>query len=266
MAKKHFGSITLVNGQIINLSAENLESDPTFNVGDEGIIIYNTVEKAFKYNNGSSWVTFQTSATSSNVLIETLGIDWVDTNLKFNPTNFNGLDNITGLSVTDSLFDVIVQLDSAITDAKTVEALQGIDLDLSGLSSGNIIFFDGTAFVVGTLSDLDAQDLDFDDLSNVSFDLVQNNQIVVAQGSNWVNRPFIFKYQELSNSINVFTVNHSLGERFCHVTIIDMNQPTPRIIDPSLVSSVQFNSESTLTVTLTVNRAVTILVSSLNFS
>ena len=262
---KVYGDVELLGGgQDINLSGEQLSADPTFDVADEGKVIYNTTEKTYKYNNGSAWVAFEVSLTSSIELIETLGSNWINEDFSFDPTDFNALDNVTGLTAADSLFSVITQLDTGITEAKTVTTLQGVDLNFvpGDLSSGNIIFYNGANFIPGTVNDLDVVELGMGELSDSVVTDPENEQFMVYANGNWVNKPIFFKYEELSGTLNTFTVNHSLNEQFCHVTVIDMSFATPRRINPAEITSIEYNSSTTLTVTLTGNKAVTILVTS----
>lgn len=268
MAKKHYGDIELVSGTIINLEAENVSADPAFDPDDEGTIIYNTVEKAYKYNNGTSWVTFEISLTATSALVDTLGSEWINPDFSFDPTDFNALNIFSGLTTDDSLFDVIGQIDTAITAALNVTTLRGVNLNFTegSLVANNIVYFNGTEFVAGTINDLDLVEIDFAELNDVGFTSLSNDQIAVHQGGSWVNKAIFYKYEELSGTLNTFTVNHSLGEQFCHVTIIDRSFATPRTITPSLISKIEYNSASTLTVTLNANTPVTILVSTLDFA
>ena len=268
MAKKHYGDIELISGAIINLEAENVSADPAFDAAGEGRIIYNTTQKAYKYNNGTSWVTFEVSLTSTTELVDTLGSNWINPDFSFDPTDFNALDNLTGLTTGDSLYSVIEGLDAAITSALSVTTLRGVNLDFTSgsLVAGNIVYFNGIEFVAGTVNDLDLVNIGFDELIDTDFTSQSNDQIAVYENGLWRNKPIFYKYQELSRTLNTFTVNHSLGEQFCHVTIIDMSFTTPRRISNANISSIEYNSSSTLTVSLNVNKPVTIIVSSLDFA
>lgn len=263
---KVYGNVELIGGgAVINLAAESVASDPAFDADDEGLIVYNTTEKTYKYNNGASWVAFEVSLTSSTQLVDTLGNNWINPDFSFDPTDFNALDNIGGLTSDDSLFDVLVAFDAAITDAKNVETLQGVPLDFDSgdLSANNIVYFDGTNFVSGTVNDLDLVQLTVAQLQDTSISDPENEEILVYSGGGWTHKPIFFRYQELSSTLSTFTVNHSLGEQFCHVTVIDMSFATPRTIDPSEISSIEYNSVNTLTVNLTGNKPVTIVVSTI---
>lgn len=264
---KVYGDMEFVGGgAIINMSAERLVNDPVLEVEEEGRIIYTTTDSSYKYNNGSAWVAFQVSTTSNSTLIETLGNNWINANFSFNPTPFNALDNLSGLTTNDSLFDVIDQLDDGITTAKTVVTLQGVSLDfvVGDLSARNVLYYDGANFVPGTINDLDTPEIPVGDLSDITLTSISDNQSLVYQGGNWVNKLTHFQYQDLSATVNIFVVPHNLGTQFCNVEVIDMSLATPVKIDPSEITSIAYNSTSQLTVTLTGNKAVTILVSGMD--
>lgn len=265
---KHFGDIELIEGEIINLIAKKVAADPVFDAADVGIIIYNTTENSYKYNNGSAYVTFEVSLTSSTQLVETLGDNWINPDLSFNPTDFNNLDNIDGLTANDNLFTALAALDTAITEAKTVTTLQGVSLNFTpgSLTALNILLFDGTDFIPGTVNDLDPIELNFSELQDTTIINPENDNFAVFDNGGWVNKPIFFKFEELSGTLSVFTVNHSLDEQFCIVSVIDMSFATPRRIDPAEIVTIEYNTESTLTVTLTGNKPVTIIVASVAFA
>lgn len=265
---KHYGDIELIEGEIVNLFGERLSADPAFDAAEEGRIIYNGTEGSYKYNNGAAWVTFEVSLTSSTQLVETLGDNWINPDLSFNPTDFNALDNVDGLDANDTLFVALVAFDAAITDAKTVTTLQGVPLDFEAgdLTALNIIMYDGNNFIPATVNDLDAIELNFSDLQDTLITDPGNDEFSVFTNGNWVNKPIFFKYEELSATLNVFTVNHSLGEQFCLVSVVDMSFTTPRLVDPALISSIEYNTANTLTVTLTIDKPVTIMVASVEFA
>jgi len=267
MSKKFYGDIELMGGgAVLNLSGERLSDDPTLEESEEGRIIYNTTENAYKYNNGSAWLAFEVSTTSSSALIETLGSNWINEDFSFDPTPFNALGNLTGLTTSDSLFTVIAQLDGGITTAKTVVTLRGIPLnfDPEDLETKNIIYFDGATFVRGTINDLDTLAINVSALNDVSLTNIADNEALFFQNDEWVNKKIHFQYQDLSGTVNTFVIDHELGVQFCNVEVIDMSGGTPFTIDPAEIVSVVFTSDTQLTVTLTGNKAVTITVTGLN--
>jgi hypothetical protein len=262
-----YGNLTLVSGEIINFYPEEVTADPAFLASEEGRVVYNSTDNSLKFNNGTAWVSVQTSATSSNSFLETLGTNWINPNLTFNPTDFNALDNVSGLSTNDSLFDVIDQLDDAITSALNVVTLRGINLNFtsSTIAANNILYYDGLDFVPGTINDLDTIELDFDELQNVNVPTPSDRDFIIydSDNSEYINKQVFYKQQFLSGTVNVFTVNHNLGEQFCHVTVIDNSFSPPRRLAESDLTSIQYSNANTLTVTTTTNKPVTIVVSSL---
>ncbi len=266
MSKKFYGDIELIGGgAILNLSGERLETDPPVEASEEGRIIYNTTDNAYKYNNGSAWLTFEVSLTATNALIETLGDNWINANNSFNPAPFNNLDNFSGLTTNDSLFTVIEQIDAGLTNALIVVTLQGVPLDFDpeDLEVKNILFFDGANFVRGTVNDLDTVELNVEELNDVTLLSVGDNESLIFQDGTWVNKKTHVEFQDLSGTVNVFVIDHELGTQFCNVEIIDMSVATPTKIDSSEVVSVAYISATQLIVTLTGNKAVTILVDGL---
>lgn len=266
MSKKFYGDIELLGGStIINLAAETFENDPTFDETESGRIIYNSTENAYKYNNGSAWVTFEVSTTSSNALVETLGSNWINGDFSFDPTPFNTLDNLDGLVTTDSLFTVIAQLDVGISVAKSVVTLQGVPLNFNpvDLEPKNIIYFDGSDFVLGTINDLDTITLNLSELDDVTLLTVENNESLVFQNGNWANKKTRHQFQDLSGTVSTFVVTHDLGTQFCNVEVIDMSAATPIRMNPAEIISIAYSSTTELTVTILNNKPVTILVNGL---
>ena len=266
MSKKFYGDIELMGGgEVINLAAERVDADPIVEADEEGIIIYNKSDKSYKYNNGSTWLVFEVSATSSDELIKSLGNNWINEDFSFNPTPFNALDNFAGLTTTDSLFDVISQINTNITEAKTVITLRGVPLNIDpdNLEVRNILYYDGIDFVRGTINDLDTLDIDFDTLSDTTISSVQDNDTLVYQNNAWVNKKTHHKFQDLSGTVNIFTVTHELGTQLCNVEVIDMSVSPPVRINPAEITSITYTSDSQLSVAIAANKAVTILVNGL---
>ena len=259
---KHLGDIELIGGEVKNMKVEALSSDPAFVASDEGRIIYNTSTREYKFNNGTDWVAFESDAVSaSTTLRSTLGTEWVNTDLSFIPTALNNLDNLSGLSSNDSLFDVITQLDAAITSSLTVTKLQGIDLNFTGgVSVRNIIYFDGNDFIPGTINDLDTVQVSVDDLTDTALTSPANNEILTYSGSDWVNKKFVMEYNDLTGLTSTFNVNHNLGKQYVGLTIIDRSTNPGKKVPDSDVTSVTYTDENNLIVVLNSNRPVTIIV------
>ena len=55
MSQRYYNNINLQQNQLENAVIQNLASDPTS--GKEGQIYYNTVDKSYRYHNGTAWVS-----------------------------------------------------------------------------------------------------------------------------------------------------------------------------------------------------------------
>ena len=256
---KYFGDIELIEGKILNLIGEKVSSDPTVVAAEEGRIIYNTTEKAYKYNNGSAYVAFEVSVTTNDALIDTLGSNWINNDFSFDPTPYNNFDNVSSLTANDSLFNVLDQLDTAITNALSVNKIDGIDVDTSGIQNQDILMFDGSDFIAASIDDLGTPTLDFSEINDTNFTGLANNDIVVYDSGNseWQNRQWWFKYENFAAN-TTFVVTHNLNSQYCHVTVINASDDT--IITPS---DITFTDANNLTVQLGSSNPVIIIVTAL---
>ena len=108
-----FGNIELI-GRIFGLKLELIEDTDQINLDELGRLYYNDSTQSVEVVTDDGIKSLQFGYDSDNKLIETLGSNWINPDYSFNPVPFNELQNIAGLSSTDSLFDVITQLDSVI--------------------------------------------------------------------------------------------------------------------------------------------------------
>lgn len=254
------GDLVLINGKIDNLAAGMVSEDPPFNAADEGVIIYNLTDRAYKYNNGSTWVTFQVSIETSNVLLTTLGDEWINPDFTFNPNPFNALQTISGLTSGSSLFNVFKQMDANLINALNVTTIRGIPLPTADLLSENdVIFFNGVSFEYGQIGQLGVPNVAINQLNNVTITSPIDNDVIVKQGSEWVNKRVWFQYENLAAN-TTFVVNHGLGNRFCHVTVV--NAASGQKILDSNISAITYNTDDQITVELTSAMPVNILVTS----
>jgi hypothetical protein len=108
-----FGNIELI-GRIFGLKLELIEDTDQINLDELGRLYYNDSTQSVEVVTDDGIKSLQFGYDSDNKLIETLGSNWINPDYSFNPVPFNELQNIAGLSSTDSLFDVITHLDSVI--------------------------------------------------------------------------------------------------------------------------------------------------------
>lgn len=258
-----YGDLTLFgDARIINAKIED-GSLPTFTADDEGrLFVYN---HELYFNDGSKWSTFQLSNNSSEPLIDTLGRNWINEDLSFNPTDFNNLDNITGLTANDTLFDVFVALDAAISNVSSLNFSDLEDVNFSSLAAGDIIFYNGTSFSNITLNDLASSQLNFssENLSDTSIvDYASGDVLVYSEiDSKLVNRKTFAEYTNLAANTS-FIVSHDLGVKYCIVQVI--NAQTDALVTSDY--GVIFDSVDQLTVTVTPAIPVKILVTAVNLT
>lgn len=263
---KYFGDLELVNGSIINLVAERVPSNPTFDPADEGKIIYNFSQNAYFFNNGSAWLRFEVANALSDNLIDALGTEWINPDRSFNPSAFNALDNISGLGTEDSLFNVIEQLDTAITNAQTVTNIAGVNLgfDENDLFDRYVIYYDGAVWTVGSVDELDRQTILLDELEDVqitgecdcevlSFDLTSEL---------WINRKVYHKFEDISALNSSWIVNHNFGNKYCTVTVLRVDGDNETIVKDDEINEIVLLDNNRVSVSLNSSTAVRILVQS----
>lgn len=110
-----------INGNIDVVGFANIKlptlTNYTFDVGEKGKL-YVTVDGELKFNNGTEVVTIINDSSDLPDLIPTLGVEWVNADGTFNPTNLNTVmasilnEPLTGSS---SLYDVIAALSSNLS-------------------------------------------------------------------------------------------------------------------------------------------------------
>jgi len=265
---KHLGNLELSqSSQILGNKTESLSTAPDFIEVDESRLIYNTGAKTLQYNNGTEWKTLLSGLdATSSVVRNTFGSDLANADLSFNPTAINELDNIDGLNGNSGIYDVIVQLDAAIT-SQLSNLIGGVTVNLTDLVDNEILFYDGSEFVNGPLSGLIGElEININQLNNVTLEDQLENDILIFRGGVWNNTRLFYKYDDTSGLNSTFSITHSIGQKYCHVDIIDRSTSTESIIDPSLVTSIVFTDENTIDVTLTETKAVSIIVTGLQQS
>ena len=138
MSQKWFNNIDLQQNELQNGVIQNLEGDPTS--GKAGQIYYNTVDKGYRYHNGTAWVSITAQAVKSikagNGLTST-GTDTVTISLgdpsasgySGSDANTYGSNSVTEDSHTHqiSLPDATETVKGVIELATDDEATEGID-------------------------------------------------------------------------------------------------------------------------------------------
>lgn len=121
MSQKWFNNIDLQQNELQNGVIQNLAADPTS--GKAGQIYYNTVDKGYRYHNGSAWVSITAEAVKSikagNGLTST-GTDTVTISLGDPSASGSGSNTYGSNSVTADSHTHQIKLPDASTTAKGV--------------------------------------------------------------------------------------------------------------------------------------------------
>lgn len=218
-----YGDITLLNGRIKNLKTEIGTSLPVFNAEDVGRLFFVNSDGTLAVNDGSEWVTLQFSNTeNSSPLLVTLGDNWINPDLSFDPTPFNALDNISGLTANDSLFSVIAALDTALTELSSQHLANLGDVAFGALNTGDIVIWGGTKFTNISMNNLANARLTLNttSLKDVAVTTYAAGNILVYSqtSSKLVNRKLMFTFTSTASD-TAFTVNHNLGVQYPIVQI-----------------------------------------------
>lgn len=136
MSQKWFNNIDLQQNELQNGVIQNLAADPTS--GKAGQIYYNTVDKGYRYHNGTAWVSITAEAVKSIVAgdgLTSTGTDTVTINLGTPSTSGAASGTTYGSNgVTETSHTHQVRISAATTDtpgvielATDAEATEGTD-------------------------------------------------------------------------------------------------------------------------------------------
>jgi hypothetical protein len=266
---QYLGDIELINGKIINLKVDPQTGLPEFESSEESRLVYNLVDKQLYYNDGNEWRPLQVASQDAQPLIATLGDNWINPDYSFNPTPFNALQFISGLTSTDSLFTVIQKIDDALVDISSIQINDIEGFDVENPQAGDIIYFDGVHFVNVPLSEIPdfAFNIALGSLSDVDIQTVPTlNQTIFfnSETNKFQNAPWSYRYEQNTPQLT-HVVNHNLNNVACQVTLIDIGVSPNVAIPASQISSIQYNNNTQLTVNLNTPKALIILVTTVPF-
>lgn len=257
---KHYGDIEVINGEILNLKVETLDTTPEFTSDDLSRIIFTKDEGALKVNDGSEWITVQFSNSSSQPLVDTLGKQWINNDSTLDPTQFNDFHNITDLTSNDSLFTVLKQLDQAIAKNNASAFTSLPDVHLANPQQGDVIILGNNGITNINLTTLAAARLSLksSDLKDVKLTApLKSGQILKysTTANAFVNASCYFEY--LNSAANTtFVVAHNLNKQ--HVFVQVINLLTNKLVTDNY--TVTYNTANSLTVTVTPSIGVKVLV------
>jgi len=242
---KYFGNIEVVGGQLVNLVVENRTTVP--DTSTTGRMYFDTDRNVLRLDNGVEYIDV-TIPSDFNNLITTLGSNWINSTYTFNPTAFNTLDNVSGLTSNNSLFDVFSQLDSAITSAKVRNLTDLDDVASSGVVEGNILFFNGAEYSFTSINSLldSYSELKLASLRDVDVSSLTDGQVLVynAASTTFKAQTIVQRYDDYQSNQNHLII-HTLGVQYCAFTLI--NTSTNTLITDAVVT---FNDVNQITVSL----------------
>lgn len=254
-----YGDIELIKSKIYNLKVESLDTDPTFDTDDISRIYYNTDTNSYRFNNGTAYVDLSLPANYST-LIDTFGSNWINDDFTFNPTPFNALNTIDGLTSNDSLFNVIQQLDTAISNLSSPSMADLSDVSIpEGIAIGYTLVYTGTDQY--TFLDMDTVISDYStikviNLHDVNAESLANGGSLIYDGS---SETFSVKDQVIiiDDFYNTQThaIAHNLGLQYLGVTVI--NAQTGITIPDA---TVQFTDVNNLSVSLSANAPIKVIL------
>lgn len=259
---KFYGDIELINSSILNLHIEEVESFIISDIDNNRLL---TFDGKLYFNNGTGYKLLQFSDTDNeSPLITTLG-PWINDDLSFNPTNFNTLDNVSDLTSENSLFDVISQLDIAITNI-TQDSLSDLqDIVLTGPEDGDILIFSSDKFTNLSLSDaiINYGNVTIDSLHDYdTTGVIINNDLIYWNSTlgKFTNKRCFFRYSS-DSSQSEYVLSHNLDIQFCFVEIFD--KLTNKKI-PSDQYEVTYTTSNSISVVLNSATVVELVVFSLD--
>ena len=109
-----FGNIEL-EGRIYSLKLELVNDIDTIDLDTIGRMFYNQGTNAIEVVTDDGIKSLQFGYDSNNKLVQSLGDNWINPDYSFNPTPFNEFENVGQLSSSDSLYEVLRQLDANIS-------------------------------------------------------------------------------------------------------------------------------------------------------
>lgn len=219
---KFYGDIELVNGSILDLHIEEVDSLSIPTIDNNRLLSF---EGKLYFNNGAGYKLLQFSDTDDeSPLITTLG-PWINTDLSFNPTPFNLLDNIQDLTSESSLLDVITQLDTAITNINQDSLADLQDVVITSPADGDILVLSSETFTNLSLADA------IENYGNVSLSALQdfdttgvllNNDLVYWDSTlaKFTNKRCFYRHSSESSQAE-YVFSHNLGVQFCFVEVFD---------------------------------------------
>ena len=230
------GGVDISGGKFGTMVLKTIPTAPTFDAANIGEFTYSLDDQVLRFNTGSGLVALNSGASENPNLVSSLGPNWLNSDLTFNPIPFNDLPNITGLTPDDSLFSVIEQLTTVIDNLSEI-GLGDINVDTEGYMR-LVVTMDGTMFPVdiNTVISASSVNLDFSTLSD--FDInpltkIAGNQLVFNTSEKLVSKKVHHTYENTTAS-KTHLIVHGFGNKHCSVFCI--NPQTDTAMTPASIT------------------------------
>ncbi len=263
MAAPIYGNLTIIGGEIIGCVVENLSGIPPVTVTESGRLIFDSTTQNLLFNNGSSYVVL--NPKSSTTLINSIG--FLNPDNSFKVGSFASFTNVSNLSPTSSLLDVLTQLDTAISTPtiKNIIDIENVKLS-NNLNKGDLLFFNGLFYSFTTIKNIidNYSPLSINDTTDVTYSTsIINGDILTYDTSvnKFVNSQIFFTFIDTTPS-KFFIVPHTLNTKYCDVQIIN-TATSQKVLDIDIVS-INFINSTEINVTLSVAMPVHITLTNSN--
>lgn len=241
---KYFGDVEIINGKVLNLTLENLDNDPDDLTA--GRVYFNASSKTLKLSNGTEFVDISIPSNFNN-LVDTLG-NWITSDYTFDPTPFNNLSQITGLTSNDSLFTVLEKFNSAIEQIEvSIDNISNIQT--TSVQEGEVLIFNGVEYSFTTIDSIiqNYSNVKMGSLKDVEVTDVSNGQILIYDdvSDTYKAKTLIEPFEDLQ-STQSHVITHDMGVQYCTVTLINAANNT-------LINDATINFSNVNEITITLN-------------
>lgn len=216
------GGVELLDGKVVELIIDSVATTPSFDPARAGEFTFSLDDNVLRFNSGENLVPLNTTVSENPNLVSSLGSNWLNNDLSFNPVPFNALEGISGLDSNDSLFTVVDQL-SALIDSLTEITLLDITVP-PGLPNLGVVSYIAEDLVIVDIETVLAGSsisLSFANLSGFNItDVTEGNIVAFDDNGDLTSRTAHYRYEMLTPSSS-HLISHNLNEKYVSVFCID---------------------------------------------